>query len=174
VVQHFGLRVDDDFQTVFTALKVRDEHFYLASGSLLAYLADGFGKNLCAAHVVVIAIHAGDYGMLQTKGGHSFSHAARLVPIQRLRLAFGDSAKAATPSTQIAQQHERGGLMVPALANVRALGRFANRVQIQSSCQPLEIVVIVAHGRARLQPLRLLLRTPGRKIYLDEFYRAGH
>ena len=64
--------------------------------------------------------------------------------------------------------------MVPAFANVRALGRLADRVQVQSPRQSFEIVVIVAHGSAGLQPLRLPLRAPGRKIDLDEFYRAGH
>src|SRR6202011_4607012 len=69
---------------------------------------------------------------------------------------------------------ERGSLVVPALANVGTLRRLANCVQIQSPCQLFEVVVIVAHGRAGLQPFRLPLRTPRRKINLDEFYRAGH
>jgi hypothetical protein len=47
-------------------------------------------------------------------------------------------------------------------------------MQVRCPRKPLEIVVIVAHGCACLQPLRLLLRTPGRKVDLDEFYRAGH
>jgi hypothetical protein len=47
-------------------------------------------------------------------------------------------------------------------------------MQVKRASKPLEIVVIVAHGRAGLQPLRLLMRTPRRKVNLDEFYGAGH
>src|SRR4029077_4732093 len=50
----------------------------------------------------------------------------------------------------------------------------AHRMQVQCARQFFQLVVIVAHGRARLQPCRLGLRTPRRKIELDEFYRAGH
>src|ERR1700739_3729992 len=45
-------------------------------------------------------------------------------------------------------------------------------MQIQCSRQPLKIVVIVAHGRACLEPFRLLLRMPRRKVNLEDVYRA--
>src|SRR5262249_48338791 len=101
-------------------------------------------------------------------------YATRLVPVQRLRLSLGHGTKAAPPGTQIAQQHEGGGFVVPALADVGTLRGLAHRMQVERTREPLELVIVVAHGGARLQPGGLGLRTPRRKVDLNEFYRAGH
>ena len=68
---------------------------------------------------------------LQPHGGHGFGYAARLVVIDRQRSAFLHRAKAAAPGADVAQDHERGGAVVPALAHVGTGGAFANRVQPQ-------------------------------------------
>ncbi len=69
-------------------------------------------------------------------------------------LPFGHRTEAAPPRTEIAQQHEGCGAMVPALADVGAVRRLAYRVQIEFPSQRLEVVIILAHRRTRLQPLR--------------------
>jgi len=112
--------------------------------------------------------------VLEAKRGHSFSNPARLVPIERLRLALGYSTEAAAPSAEVSQKHKGGCLMVPAFADIGTLRRFANCMQVQSARQALEVMIIVAHGRTCPQPFRLGLRPTGRKVNLDEFYRAGH
>jgi hypothetical protein len=81
--------------------------------------------------LIVVAIDAGHDRELQRQLLHGFRHAARLCKIDGLRTAFGHGAKAATPGAQIAQQHEGRGAMVPALADVGAVRRLANRVQAQ-------------------------------------------
>ena len=48
---------------------------------------------------------------------------------------LGHGAKSAASRAQIAQQHEGRGVMVPALADVGAVRRLTNRVQIQLACQ---------------------------------------
>ncbi len=130
MVEDLRLGFDHHLQAVFPALEIRDQHFNLAAGGLAADLADGLGENLCATHVVVIPIYAGDNGVLQPQCSHSFSDAPGLVPVQRFRSALGHRTEPAAPGTEIAQQHEGCGLMVPALANVRALRRFTDRMQI--------------------------------------------
>ncbi len=155
MVENVRLRPEHDLQRFFQALEIRDEHFDAAIGNQLADLANGFGKDFCAAHVVIVAIHAGHDGMFQAQSGHRFSYAARFVPINRLRTAFGDSAEPAAAGADIAQQHERRGLVIPALADVGTLRRFANRVQPQPARQLFEFVKIVANGRFGPQPSRL-------------------
>ena len=55
----------------------------------------------------------------------------------------------------VAENHERRGAVVPALADVRALRLFAHRVQLQLAHQALEPQVARRAGRAHLQPLGL-------------------
>ena len=96
----------------------------------------------------------------------SFSTASatrpRLVEIDGLRTSLRHGAEAAAPRAQIAQQHERRGAMVPALADIGAVRRLANRMQVQLARQRLQVVIVLAHGRARLQPVRLR-RRPARR-----------
>ncbi len=44
---------------------------------------------------------------------------------------------------------------MPALADVGAVGAFADRVQVERAREPLELVEVFAHGRTGLQPLGL-------------------
>ncbi len=121
---------------------------------------------------IVVAIDAGDDGMLQAKCGHGFSHAARLVKIDRLRAAFGHGTKTAAARAQVAEHHEGGGFVVPALADVGAVGAFANGMQIEGARQPLEVVVVLAHRCARFQPLGLGRRSLASRLNLYQFHHA--
>src|ERR1051326_9091912 len=47
-------------------------------------------------------------------------------------------------------------------------------MQVQGARQLLQIMIVVAHGGACLQPSRLGLRPPWTQIYLDKFDCAGH
>ena len=67
------------------SLKIGDEDFDAAIGRDFAHLADGFGKNSGAAKVVVVAVHAGDDGVLQSQSCDGFGDAAGLIEIDRLR-----------------------------------------------------------------------------------------
>src|SRR5439155_20520218 len=128
VVENVGSCIEHDAQRFFYSLKIGDQNFDSAIGSDFSHFADGFGKNACAAEVIVIAIHAGDDGVLQLECCHSFGYATRFVQINRLWTSFGHGAKSAAPGTNISEQHEGGGAVVPALADVRALGRLATRM----------------------------------------------
>lgn len=64
--------------------------------------------------------------------------------------------------------------MIPALANVGAMRALADRVQVQIAGQLFQVVIGLAHRRARLQPLRLGGGVPGRKINLDQVSSGGH
>ncbi len=93
--------------------------------------------------------------MLQSQGCDGFSYAARLIKIERLRTALGDGAETAAAGADVAEQHEGGGLVVPAFADVRALGGFANRVQSEATCQLFELVKVLTSRGFGPQPGRL-------------------
>src|SRR5262249_26420704 len=117
---------------------------------------------------------AGHHRMTQAKSGHSFGDAARLILIDGTRLTFGNSAESTAPGTDIAQQHESGGAMIPALPHVGAMSRPADRMQAPAACQFLQIVEILPDGRLRLEPCRLWLPHGRTKLNLYEFSGARH
>ena len=155
VVQHLGPRIHHNANCLFVALKIRDQHFNAASGRLPPYLLDHHRKHARPADKIIVAIHARDHRMFEAQRSHRFGHTPRLVEIDRLRPPLGHCAKSASPRTQVAQHHECCRLVMPALADVRALRALAHRVQAQRPGKSFELVIVFAHRRARLQPLRL-------------------
>src|SRR3954470_3764975 len=95
--------------------------------------------------------------MLQLQGRDCLGNATRFVHIDGKRTSLGHSAEAATSRAEIAQQHECGSAVVPALADIGALSGFTDRVQFEIAGQLLELMIILAHRSASLQPFRLWL-----------------
>ncbi len=58
--------------------------------------------------------------------------------------------------------------MVPALADVGAVGALANGVQVELAGQLLQVVEGLAHGRAGFQPLRFRHGFTWGKVDLDQ------
>ena len=75
--------------------------------------------------------------------------------IDRAGSAVGHGAVRAGARADVAEDHERGGAVVPALADVRAARFLADGVQVQLAHQPLEPQVARRPRRAHLQPLGL-------------------
>src|SRR4029453_4378474 len=102
----------------------------------------------------------------------------RLTRIRRMRRAMRDVEISARARARIAENHERRGAVVPALADVGAVGFLANSVQVQPAHQPLQSMIVLRAGRPDLQPLGLWL--PGclvgaRSAAADERKRGrGH
>ena len=112
--------------------------------------------------------------MLQAERGYCFSHAARLVEVDGLGAALGHGAESAAARAEVAEHHEGGGFVVPALADVGAVGAFADGVQAERAGQALEVVVVLAHGGAGLEPLRLGGGRWRAGADLDEFHLDFH
>ena len=81
--------------------------------------------------------------------------AARLVVVEPGRPAGLDGAEPAGPGAGVAQDHDRGGALVPALPDVRAVGLLADRVEVQAAEQALEVVVVLARRHPRPDPVRV-------------------
>jgi len=92
----------------------------------------------------------------------------RLERIRRLWRAVDHVAVSARPRAGVAEDHERRRAVVPALADVGAVGVLAHRVELQVAHDGLEAEVVLRPGRTDLEPLRLrLTRT-------DEMQRRFH
>jgi hypothetical protein len=60
--------------------------------------------------------------------------------------------------------------VVPALANIGAMSALADGMEIERAGQALEIVVILANGRACPEPFRLGSRNAPHRLNLNEFH----
>ena len=152
VIEHIGRGVHHGVHGRVAALKIGHQHLDAAARNALADGADGQGEQFRAAIVAVVAIDAGDHGEAQTHGGDGFGDAARLVVIHRQRRAFLHGAEAAAARADVAQNHERGGAVVPAFAHVGAGGAFADGVQAEAVDQRFQIAIVLADGRGGAQP----------------------
>src|SRR5205823_8599358 len=98
-----------------------------------------------------------DPRMPQPHALHGLRHAQRLQRVDRLRLAGLDVAEPAATGARVAEDHERRGAAVPALADVRARRLLAHRVELVALDQPLELEEAGPTGRADLEPRGLAL-----------------
>ena len=137
VVEDFGAGFNDHADGFFVALEVGDEDFDLAAGSLAANFFNDLNEGAGAAEDVVVAIDAGDDGEFEAEGGDGFGDAARLVKVDGIGAAFGDGAESAAAGAEVAEHHESGGAVVPAFADVGALGGFADGVEVEGAGQLL-------------------------------------
>ena len=69
-----------------------------------------------------------------------------------------DRAVGAVSRADVAEDHEGGGAVLPALADVRAVRLLADRVQVQVAHEALQAEVVASAGRLHLEPGRLPLR----------------
>ena len=81
--------------------------------------------------------------------------ACRLERVVPGRLAGLDVAEAAAPRAGVAEDHERRGAALPALADVRAGGLLADRVEVLRLDQRLQLAVARPAGGGHLEPRRL-------------------
>src|SRR5258707_10456675 len=139
---------------------------------------NGARKNVRSAIGLIVSIHAGDHGITQTHGGDRLGNAERLFLIRRSNwLARGHGAKAASPRANVAQDHECGGPLLPALAPVPAARRFANGVEIQRAHDALQVLITLATEEFNAKPVRPRVcvgRRQERRAVGDEVKGKGH
>jgi hypothetical protein len=119
--------------------------------------AHRLGVQPGAAVGQVVAGDAGDGGVAQLHLLHRLGDPARLVAVERLRLAGVDLAEVAAPGALVAADEEGRLAVLPALEDVGAAGLLADRVQALGLHQALQLGVLRAHLRPGLDPLRLAL-----------------
>jgi hypothetical protein len=148
VIENLWAGVDDGADGFGVALEVWDKDFDTAAGGLVADFVYDHGEGAGATDEIVVSIDAGDDCVLKAENGYGFGYAAWLVEIDGLGTAFGNSAETAAAGAEIAEHHESRGFVVPAFADVGAVGAFADSVEIEGAGEALEVVEILAHGGA--------------------------
>ena len=88
--------------------------------------------------------------MFEAESGNCFGDPAGFIEVDWLWAALGHSAESTAARTEIAKHHERCGLVMPAFADVGALGAFADGVETEGAGEALEGVVVFAYGSAGL------------------------
>src|SRR5579884_1581607 len=100
----------------------------------------------------VVAVDAGDHRVAESHPGDRPGDPGRLERVVPGRLAGLDVAEAAASSADVAEDHERGGASLPALADVGACRLLADRVEVLLGDEPVELAVLRAAGRGDLEP----------------------
>ena len=126
-----------------------------ASGSLRLQRADRRRVVACAAVGDVVAVDRRDDDVLQAHLRRGLREAERLERVRRLSgLPECDVAVAAGAGARVAEDLERRRPAAPALADVRAAGLLADRVQARAVDQLADVEVArVRARRAHLHPL---------------------
>jgi len=94
-------------------------------------LADRLRENVGAEVGQVVAVHGRDHRVLELHRPDRLGDARRLGDVVLGRTAMGHGAVGAVSRADIAQNHERRGPVLPALADVGAMGFLAHRVEIE-------------------------------------------
>ena len=109
-------------------------------------------------HPAVVEIVAGDHREHHVVESHpvdGLRHPRRLVGVGRHRLAGVDEAEPARPGAAVAEHHERGGAVGPALGQVRTAGVLAHGDEIELAERAAERQHLRAVLHHRPQPLGL-------------------
>ena len=122
-------------------------------GTGVAQPPDRLGEDVRPAVGQVVTGDAGDDDVLEAERRDGLGDPSRLVVVEPGGPAGLDRAEAAGPGARVAEDHDRGGALVPALPDVRAVGLLADRVQVQAAQQALQVVVVVAGRDPRPDPV---------------------
>ena len=144
--------VDGDVQA---AAEVGHQGFDLSAGRGCAHRVDAVGEVLGAAVAQVVAVHRGHHHVLQPHRRHTFGQVLGLVGVQRVGAAVADVAERAAAGADVAHDHEGGGALAEAFADIGAGGFFAHGVQLLIAQDLLDFVEALAIGQLGADPLRL-------------------
>src|SRR5687768_432646 len=133
--------------------------------STTLFRSNRFSKNPGAAVRLVIPIDRGHHRVLQAHRADGLGDTTRLVEIELARLAVRDRAIGAGARADIPENHERGGAVMPALADVGTVRVLANGVQLEPTHDLAQAQIILGTRGADLQPVRFGF------AWMDEFER---
>src|SRR5580704_2170780 len=132
VIEDIGLGGQDYTERIPVAAKIGDQDFDFAARDPAADLFDGSREDVGAAIFLVVAVDRGHYRVSQAHSRHGFRDAIGFFLVWRAhRFARRDSAEPACPGTNVAQDHESGGAVLPALAHVWTAGALTDGVEVE-------------------------------------------
>ncbi|PZC45611.1 MAG: hypothetical protein C1O27_002276, partial [Chloroflexi bacterium] len=118
----------------------------------VADLPDTLSEDEGATVSKVVPVYGGNDAITESQAFHSPCKPCWFFQIQPHWLPGGNGAIAASPRTDIAQDHERGAAALPALAYVGAVGLFTDGVEFGSAQEVAHLVVDGPPGHGHLDP----------------------
>jgi hypothetical protein len=131
VIQNIGPRGEHRVERVFVAAEIGYKHLNAAAGIEMSHPVDRLGEVARTAVSKLVAVNAGDYGMADSQSPDGFADVARLIRVERARLAFADRAEPAMARAYVAEDHKSRRAFSPAFKNIRATRFLADGVQAQ-------------------------------------------
>ena len=150
VVEDVGACLHHRPQRRVLAVEVRDQDLHAHARRLAPKRADRLREDVGATVGQVVAGDARHDHVLQAHRADRLRDAARLVRVIPARPAGLHRAEPAGSGAGVAEDHDGGGALLPALADVRAARLLADRVEREATHEALEFLVVRARsGRAR-------------------------
>ncbi len=141
VVHHIGGCLGEDLERALGATaEVGRENLDARLRRLLAHLTDAIHEVTRTAIAKIIAVDAGDHHVLQFQSRDRGRQVVRFVGVEWVRTAMSDIAKRAASRALVTHDHERGRAVTEALADVRARGLLAHRMQAVLTQDLLDLV----------------------------------
>ena len=107
--------------------------------------------------IAPVAIDGREHHVLEAHLGRRLGDALGLSRIELRGPPVGDRAVRAVSRTDVAEDHERRGAVLPALADVGAVSFLADGVEVELAHEVLESRVVRPAWRPHLEPARLSL-----------------
>ena len=153
VVENGWARGKDHVEQFLAALEVGRQHLDAGVGQTGAHGGNGAREVAGALVRQVVALHAGDDDVAQGHAGGGLGHALGLVRFDRLGAKGLDGAELAGARTAVAEDHEGGAALVPALAQVRAARALTDGVQPQVLHEAADVGAVAAGVDLDADPL---------------------
>ena len=116
---------------------------------------DRLGEDGRPAVGQVVAGDRGDHHVVEVEGRHGLGHPARLVGVEPGRPAGPDGAEPAGAGAGLAQDHDRGRALVPALPEVRTARLLADGVEVEAPDEAAQVADGLARRDGHLEPVRV-------------------
>ena len=167
VVEDVGTGIHHAPERSGLAVEVRDQDLDAHPRRGRPHLADRLGEDARPTVGQVVAGDAGHDDVLEAQSAERLGDPARLVVVEPGRPAGLDRAEATGPGAGVAQDHDRGGALVPALPDVGAAGLLADGVEAKAAEEPLEVVVVLAGRHPGPDPVRVTAHRGDRAAHRD-------
>ena len=130
VVENVGLGVEDGLEVLPAAFEIGDEDFDGGPGTCFMRGANGGGPDSGATVEELVARDGSDDRVLEAHEANRLGDATRLVVVKLGWAAGLHGTKAAAARADVAEDHDGGRFARPAFAEIRALGAFANGMEL--------------------------------------------
>jgi hypothetical protein len=137
VVEHVGSRVEHDPEGRLDSLEVRDQDLNPAVGYARAGPPDRFRENGGPPVRKVVSIDGGYHGVPERHRTDRVCDPRGLLAIEFVRASMRHCAVGAGARADVAEDHEGGSPVMPALTDVRAASLLAHRVELEFLHQAL-------------------------------------